>query len=66
MIVAISFMEWFFRAVFSAAIAVPVVLVAYVVSRVARKDFRFSLRSLIIATTIVAITLGLCVYVIRK
>jgi cytochrome c biogenesis protein CcdA len=66
MIVAVSLTEWFFRFVFSAAIAVPVVLAAYFVSRLARRDVRFSLRSLMIVATIVAITLGLCVYVIRK
>ena len=66
MTVAVSLMEWFFRGVFAAAIAVPVVLVAYAVSRARQGDFKFSLRSLLIATTIVAITLGLCVYVLGK
>ena len=66
MIVAVSLTEWFFRFVFSAAIAVPVLLVAALVSRIAKGEFRYSLRSLVIITPIVAITLGLCVYVIRK
>jgi len=66
MVVAVSFMEMFFRAVFAATVAVPVVLVALVVTRVIRSDFKFSLRSLMIVTTLLAIMLGLCVYVIRK
>jgi hypothetical protein len=66
MIIAVGLMEWFFRFVFAAAIAVPVVLVAILVKRVAKRDVKFSLRSLMITITIVAITLGLCVYVIRK
>jgi cytochrome c biogenesis protein CcdA len=62
LVAAISFTEYFYRLVFAAAIAVPVVLVALVVSRVARRDFKFSLRTLMIVITIVAITLGLCAY----
>jgi hypothetical protein len=66
MIIAKSFLEYFYFAVFAAAIAGPVVLVAYAVSRARSGEFRFSLRTLMIVGTVIAITLGLCVYVIRK
>jgi Na+-driven multidrug efflux pump len=66
MIIAKSFSEYFYFAVFAAAIAVPVVLVAYAVSRARSGELKFSLRTLTIVGTVIAITLGLCVYVIRK
>jgi hypothetical protein len=65
-ILAKSFLEYFFIAVFAAAIGVPVVLVAYAVSRARSGELRFSLRTLMIVSTVIAITLGLCVYVIRR
>jgi hypothetical protein len=44
------------------ALAIPVVLMALVIAPMVAKQSRFSLRTLLIVTTLVAVVLGLVVY----
>jgi hypothetical protein len=47
---------------FSAALGIPMLLIAFVAARLTNNRFRFSLRTLLIVTTLVAVGLGLIVW----
>ena len=46
----------------SAAVGIPMLLIAFAAARLTNNRFRFSLRTLLIATTLLAVVLGLIVY----
>jgi hypothetical protein len=49
----------------AAMVALPMILIAYLAARLTNDRFRFSLRTLLIVTALLATVLGLIVYAVR-